>query len=269
MRIYQGKQFDTADSDRSVRNIRQAQSEYAVGIVNETYQRFASRQRKQEEGEAFDTFYNDLRVLSRTCNFCSKCNDSMLRDQVVEGIRNQSTKQDLLKLQNLTLQKSVDIYRAAKKASIQSQNMGTEDAQVMKVYKTNRAKEPARQKECLFCGYLHAPKHRGCPAYGKLCNACKEKDHFESKCPNKDRRAPKQRSNISKRSKCNAPQPRVHLLDTLSEDDEDEYARWMNAVKSRKKQRKDAKCLMLLDKQENYLPDRHGSNHQHTTCKVR
>ena len=68
----------------------------------------------------------------------------MLRDQLVEGIRNQSTKQYLLKLQNLTLQKSVDICRAAEKASIHSQSMGTEDAQVMKVYKSNRAKEPAR-----------------------------------------------------------------------------------------------------------------------------
>ena len=120
----------------------------------------------------------------------------------------------------------------------------------MKVYKTNRAKEPARQKEYLFCGYLHAPKRSRCPAYDKLCNACKENDHFESKCPNKDRRTPKPRSNISKRSKCNAPRPRVHHLDTSSEDDEDEYAHWVNAVKSRNKQRKDTKCLMLLDKQE-------------------
>ena len=70
----------------------------------------------------------------------------MLRDQHVEGIRNQSTNHDRLKLQNLTLQKSIDICRAAEKASIHSQSMGTEDAYVMKVYKTNRAKEPARKK---------------------------------------------------------------------------------------------------------------------------
>ena len=88
MRIYQGIQFDTPDSDRTVQDILQVLNEYVVGIVNETYERFAFRQRKQEEGEAFDTFYNDLRVLSRTCNFCSKCNDSMLRDQLVEGILN-------------------------------------------------------------------------------------------------------------------------------------------------------------------------------------
>ena len=88
MKIYQSVQFDTPDSDRTVQDILQALSEYAFGIVNETYERFVFRQRKQEESEAFDTFYNDLRVLSRTCNFCSKCKDAMLRDQLVEGIRN-------------------------------------------------------------------------------------------------------------------------------------------------------------------------------------
>ena len=58
------------------------------------------------------------------------------------------------------------------------------------------------------------------------------------------------RSKISKRSKCNAPRPRVHHLDTSSKDDEDEYAHWGNAMKFRKKQREDAKCLMLFVKQE-------------------
>ena len=62
-------------------------------------------------------------------------------------------------------------------------------------------------------------------------------------------RAPKQKSKISKRNKCNAPQPHVHHLDKSSEDDVDEYAHWVNAGKSRKKQRKDAKCLMLPNKQ--------------------
>ena len=60
MRIYQGIQFDTPDSGRTVQDILQALSEYAVRTVNETYERFAFRQRKLEEGEVFDTFYNDL-----------------------------------------------------------------------------------------------------------------------------------------------------------------------------------------------------------------
>ena len=68
MRIYQGIQFDTPDSDRTVQDILQNLNEYAVGIVNETYERVVFCQRKQKEDEAFDAFYNDLRVLSRTCN---------------------------------------------------------------------------------------------------------------------------------------------------------------------------------------------------------
>ena len=35
----------------------------------------------------------------------------------------------------------------------------------------------------------------------------------------------------------NTPRPHVHHFDTSSEDDEDEYAYWVNAVKSRKKQK--------------------------------
>ena len=58
MRIYQGIQFDTPDSDRTVQDILQALSEYVVGIVNETYEIFVFRQRKQEESKAFDIFYN-------------------------------------------------------------------------------------------------------------------------------------------------------------------------------------------------------------------
>ena len=48
MRICQGIQFDTPDSDRTLQDIQQALSDYAVGIFNETYERFAFRRRKQE-----------------------------------------------------------------------------------------------------------------------------------------------------------------------------------------------------------------------------
>ena len=46
MRIYQSIQFDTPDSDRSVQDILQVLNEYTVGIVDETYERFAGNKRK-------------------------------------------------------------------------------------------------------------------------------------------------------------------------------------------------------------------------------
>ena len=54
------------------------------------------------------------------------------------------------------MKKNVDIWRATEKATIYSQSMGTEDAPVMKVYKTNKAKEPARKKNAYsVVTYMH------------------------------------------------------------------------------------------------------------------
>lgn len=141
MKIYQGMQFDTPEMERTVEDILQALEEYSIGILNKTYEIFAFRQRKQGEGEAFDKFYNNLRVLSKTCNFCIRCSDSLLWDQFVEGVCDQFTKQELLKIQHLTLQKSVDICRAAEMASTHSPEMGLDIAQVMRVHETSQMKE--------------------------------------------------------------------------------------------------------------------------------
>ena len=42
-----------------------------------------------------------------------------------------------------------------------------------------------QNKTCLFCGKLHALKKELCPAYGKICRACKMKNHFpgSARCP--------------------------------------------------------------------------------------
>ena len=103
MKVYQGMHFATPETDRTVQEILQVLKEYIVWIVNETYERFAFHQRRQKERKAFYSFYNDLRGLSKTHNFCVRCGDSQLRNQIVEGISNQNSKWDLLKLQNLTL----------------------------------------------------------------------------------------------------------------------------------------------------------------------
>lgn len=50
MKIYQGMQFDNPETERTVNDILQSLGEYSVGILNETYERFAFRHRKQDEG---------------------------------------------------------------------------------------------------------------------------------------------------------------------------------------------------------------------------
>ena len=44
---------------------------FARGIINETLERHKFFKRKQEEGETFDEFLTELRLLSKNCNFCA------------------------------------------------------------------------------------------------------------------------------------------------------------------------------------------------------
>ena len=39
---------------------------------------------------------------------------------------------------------------------------------------------------CKFCGYDHAPERKKCPAWGKVCNWCKKKNHFAKGCKVED-----------------------------------------------------------------------------------
>lgn len=116
------------DSVGTVQEILNVLDEYAMEITNETYESFVFRQRKQEEGKSFDNFYSSPRDLSKTCNFCR---DSLIRDQTVTGTRDHDTKQYLLKVKNLTLKRSIVIYRATEKASVLSQGMGIVEVHVM------------------------------------------------------------------------------------------------------------------------------------------
>ena len=45
--------------------------EFAKGIINETLERHKFFQRQQEEGESFDDFLTDIKLLGQNCNFCS------------------------------------------------------------------------------------------------------------------------------------------------------------------------------------------------------
>ena len=59
--------------------------EFARGIVNETLERHKFFKRLQEEGECFDDFLTEVKLLSKNCNFCNTddCFGSLLRDRIV------------------------------------------------------------------------------------------------------------------------------------------------------------------------------------------
>ena len=150
----------------------------AVGIIDfKTLERYKFGKRQQQEGESMDTFLADLRILIKTCQYCPRCEPSILRDRIILGIRNNNIREDLLKVRHLTLENGIDICKASETAASHSDALVPDN-----VNRVLDGKQRDDTKECKFCSFNHPMKKEKCPAWGKVCNKCGKMNHFESKC---------------------------------------------------------------------------------------
>ena len=96
----------SSDEMKDVTTIIAAIKKYIDGHVNESVERRNFRRRTQQPGECFDDFLLALRDLVKTCNFCfNDCMQKNIRDQVIEGILDGDTVENLLQVKDLSLDK--------------------------------------------------------------------------------------------------------------------------------------------------------------------
>ncbi|RWS20115.1 hypothetical protein B4U80_06265, partial [Leptotrombidium deliense] len=84
----------------------------------EKYKLKAAKNAFAAEGEPFDTFLTDLRLLAKECNF-DKLEDRLVRDRIVAGIHNSTLQANLLRKSNLTLKEAVDLCKANETSAAQ------------------------------------------------------------------------------------------------------------------------------------------------------
>ena len=118
------------NEDRSVEDIVTAFDNHFIGKINETHERYVFNRRDQQADETVDNIQDyiaALRTLSSTCNFCDclKLKDTLLRDRIVLGIRDSSTRKRLLQEADLNLKTCIDIImcRAAEATTHQLKNL--------------------------------------------------------------------------------------------------------------------------------------------------
>ena len=201
---YNGFHFDTPEDRRTVAKILTRFDQFAVGEVNETYERFLFNRRCQNEGETFETFHAAIRTLAKTCNYCNNCVNTILRDRIVIGIRDSDTQTTLLKERNLTLLQAIDICKPAEYTAMQGRALRPDTVHRMAASRplsrrkqrmpssiptpTSEWKERHKERECKFCGNTHPMRKDLCPAWGKKCNVCNKENHYGCKCPSTHRR---------------------------------------------------------------------------------
>ena len=169
-----------------------------VGEVNETFERFKFNQRNQEASELIDAYVSALRMLVKSCNFAA-LKESLLRDRIVMGIRDDATRRKLLQTRQLDLKMTIDICRANESSSRQVREMRATD-DVQKLHSSRKPQPvdvgtqnvPRRSKpqqrasqptaKCKFCGQEHKFQKELCPAFGRTCKKCKKPNHFADMC---------------------------------------------------------------------------------------
>ena len=150
----------------------------------------ASR-RVQQPGESFDDYLVSLRELAKTCNFCSaECSQKSIRDQIIEGLLDGDTIEELLKQQNLTLDATITTCRAQEAAKKQRQDIT--DHSVLAIRQPDKQwmkhappPHPSQvvPKPCPGCGLqAHQGGKSQCPAFKQTCCYCHKVGHFARVC---------------------------------------------------------------------------------------
>ena len=81
---------------------------YVDGHINENLEHRNFRCRVQIPGESLDNFLILLRELAKTCRLCSEiCAQKSICDQVIEGLSDGDTIEDLLQVSELTLDMTI------------------------------------------------------------------------------------------------------------------------------------------------------------------
>ena len=189
---------DNEGDDKKMSKVLSKFEKYCTPKCNVTYERHQFNTRNQKEGESIDSYVTELRILSKSCEF-GDLSDSLIKDRIVCGVIMDTVRSRLLRETDLTLQKAVDICRAAEASSqqlkvLQTASAGASGSNIDFVRKKsdknklmknteNRPAASQQKQKCGKCGYKHEP--RKCPAFGKICMNCKKKNHFMRQCRSK------------------------------------------------------------------------------------
>ena len=166
--------MDNLAQKRDQEEVIAALKAYVKGRVKESVERRILRRRTQHPRESFDDFLVSLRELAKMCNFCSnECLQKAIRDQIIEGLCDGESIQELLQVKDLTLDTAISkchSLEAAKKS--RADIMGAQEINAASVGKTQ---DPITQL-CMGCGGRQ--RRKCCPAQQRTCHKCGKTGHF-------------------------------------------------------------------------------------------
>ena len=185
LKIYNSLEFTDQENKEEIKTIIKKMDEYIIGNSNETYERYKFNRRNQAEGENIDEYVAALKDLAKSCGFCAcvGLKDSLLRDRIVLGVKEDQLRKELLQKRKLSLGEAVDHCRSYEASAQAMQSIVDEKEAVHKIKMKRQYQTLKTKKTCYFCGEIHKLGDRhDCPAWGKKCTKCGRNNHIKSVC---------------------------------------------------------------------------------------
>lgn len=208
---------------QNVATIKARFENYFTPQANTTYERYTFNKMTQMEGESFDEFLTKIKSQSRKCEF-GDLHDSLLKDKIIIGIRNDTVREKLLSEADLTLQRTTQVCRASELASKQLkvfQNQYEPDVSAFNKSKSAANKSKSNDTyDCKRCGKKHAPK--SCPAYQQKCNKCKRKGHFAEMCNSRSKSIQKAKVQMVNENNSSSDDENEFFINSISTNRDDD-----------------------------------------------
>ena len=176
-----------------------------VKTKNEVFARHLLSIRKQQPGESLDQYLQELKRLSKDCNFtavsASEHREQYIRDAFIAGLQSNSIRQRLLESNSLQLQTMFD---QARTLDVAQQSMDSfapvsyentsvnaainrqcsdfpQSSQECSVNSVQQSQEVVRKDTCWNCGNASHARSK-CPARNIDCFSCGRKGHLAKYC---------------------------------------------------------------------------------------
>ena len=185
VKIFNTFKWEAEADKENIEKVLAQFEKYCTPRKNITYERYIFHTRKQKAKENVDEYVTSLKILAANCEFGS-IEESLIKDMLVLGVNDKKLRENMLLDPELTLEKAISMAKANERTKEELGVIEEDSAKEEEAFAVRREKSGNKaRKECWFCGIKHVFGREKCPAYGKSCHNCSEKNHFAAMCKKK------------------------------------------------------------------------------------